>query len=191
MFVSIPFPMHSKLCSPSSFSVLSDFFYFILFFLIDNVWWWCQFHVLTLKLWFLALCQQVLIKHTVYYLFFWKFQLKHSLTNVLWDCKRSISFLVWLLWGLVWMYIFGFQLHVVSYLQSLWILPFLVKLSFHNFFCYFYQLHSFFPTSLQSTEKFCLHCQILFPWVSSKVEFKWGVFRYCMFFIIVLEFHYC
>ena len=66
----------------------------------------------------------------MYHLFFQKFQLKCFLTNVLWDCKRSISFLVQLLWGSVWTNVFSFQLHIVSYFQSLWILSLLVKLPF-------------------------------------------------------------
>jgi len=122
------------------FSVISDFFHFILFFFINNVQWWYKIYMSFFELWFFALFQQAFIKHIVYHPFFWKFQLRYSLANILWDSKKSVSFLVQL-WGFVWMDIFCFQSHVVSSLQSLWIPSFLVKLSLHSFFCY---LHQFF-----------------------------------------------
>ena len=94
MLISITFPMHQILSFLSFFLMLPDFFHFILFFFINNVWRWYWFHMLTFVIWFFASCQHVFIEHVMYYPFFWKFELKHPLTNHLQDFKRSISFLV-------------------------------------------------------------------------------------------------
>ena len=138
IFISISFPVHKILCPSTPFSVLPDFFYFVFFFLINNSWWWCWFLMLSFELWFDALCQEVFIEHVVNCPFFWKFQLKYFWTNILWDSKGSVSFLVQLLWGSVQLDIFILQPHVVSNFQSLRILSFLVELLFHILLCFFY-----------------------------------------------------
>ena len=60
------------------------------------------------------------------------------MTNVLWDSKRSISFLVKLLWGSIQLDILSFQLHIISNFQSLQIISLFVKLFLYSFFCHFY-----------------------------------------------------
>ena len=113
--------------------MLSDFFYFIFLFFIDNYWWWCWIHVLSLELGFFTTCQQVLIEYIMNHSSFWKFQLKHFLTNVLWDPKESISFLVQLLGESVWVDVFSFQLHVSSFFSSYGFYLFLLNCFFMIF----------------------------------------------------------
>ena len=143
MFISIFFPMYEVLCLSTPFPMLSNFFFFI-----DNHWQWYWFLVLILELWFHTSCQKVFIEHVVNSLSFWKFQLKHSWANILWDPKRSIFLLVQLLWELIQLNILVLQPHIVSNLQFLRISLFLVILPFHVLLCFFYWLCSLLPTLL-------------------------------------------
>ena len=117
--------MYQVLHFPSSFSILPNFFNFVFLFFINNHGWRCQFYMLSFELWFSAPYQQVFIEHVMNHPSFQKFELKHSLTNILWDPKESVSFLVQLFWGSVQMDIFVFQPHIVSFLQFLRISLFL------------------------------------------------------------------
>ena len=148
MFIFISFPVHEVLYLSTLFFVLPDFFYFIFFFLINNSWWWWWFLMLSFELWFNASCQKVFVEHVVNCPSFQKFQLKHSWTNVLWDSKRSISFLVQLLWRSVQLDILVLQLHIVSNFQSLRISFFLVELLLHILLYFFNWLCSLFPALL-------------------------------------------
>ena len=144
VFIPIALLMHQILCSSSSCSMLPYFFYFIFFFFINNHWRWCWILVLSFELWLHASCQKVLIKDVMNYLSFWKFQLKCSWTNVLCDSKGSVSFVIQLLWGSVWLDIFVLQPHMVTNLQTLRVSSLFVKLSFHVLLSFFHCMRSLF-----------------------------------------------
>ena len=148
VFISISFPVNQVLRPPSSFPVLPNFFHLIFFFFIDNHWQRCWVLVLSFELWLHTSCQKVLIKDIMNYLSFRKFQLKYSQTNVFCNSKRSVSFIVQLLWGLVWLDILVLQPHIVVNLQSLRIPSFLVKLLFHVLLCFFHCICCLFPALL-------------------------------------------
>ena len=136
--------MHSS----SIFPIFLNFFDFVFFFFINNHRLRYWFHVLSLIMGFSVPCQQVFIKHIVYDPSFWKFKLKYFLTNLLHNPKESISFLVKLLWKLIWMDVFNFQPYIISYLQLLRVSLFPIILLLHCFLCCFHRFCGFFPASL-------------------------------------------
>ena len=138
MFIFIALPMYQVLCPSSTFPMLPAFFYFIFLFFINNRQQRCWILVLFFEFQLYILCQKILIENIMNCSSFWKFQLKCFWTNVFWDFKRFVSFIVQLLWGSIQLDIFVFQPHIVTNLQSLRISSFLIKLLLYVLLCSFY-----------------------------------------------------